>query len=62
MKYYLIAAATLMICGAAGLSTGHGTSMPEETKITEETENIVPVEYIEFDPYYITAVPGKNEG
>ena len=62
MKYYLIAAATLIICGVAGVSTSHSTDVAENEKITEDQENIIPVEYIDFDPLYITADLGKNEG
>ena len=66
MKYFAITAATLLICGVAGLSTQDGAMAEENINMPEEVETlnkeVVPVEYIDFDPYYITAELGKNEG
>ena len=63
MKYYVIAIATIMICGVAGLSADNGRVIAEEQAPPEAIEKeVIPVEYIDFDPYYITANIGKNEG
>ena len=64
MKYYVIVVATIMICGVAGLSSDSGRVIAEEqlTPPGAIEKEIIPVEYIDFDPYYITAAIGKNEG
>jgi len=66
MKYFAITAATLLICGVAGLSTQDGAMAEENINMPEEVVIIemggVQVEYIEFEPFYITAELGKNEG
>ena len=77
MKYFAIGIATVMICGAAGLSSSSGNAdidaddpvvvedleiIQEDVEIVLPENNNVPVEYIDFDPYYITAKVGKNEG
>jgi hypothetical protein len=65
MKYLAITAATILICGVAGVSTKDGAKA-EETVQPVENKNIqtdiIPVEYIDFDPYYIKVDLGKNEG
>lgn len=65
MKYFAITTATILICGVAGLSTEDG-AQAEDTVQIEKNEKIqtdyIPVEYIEFDPYYIKVDLGKNEG
>jgi len=64
-KYFVISVAALMICAVAGLSAMKGTTevnvVFEHKALLPET-NIIPVEYIEFEPYYITAKIGKNGG
>tara|TARA_E500000331_G_C17076693_1_gene635081 strand:+ start:399 stop:596 length:198 start_codon:yes stop_codon:yes gene_type:complete len=65
MKYLAITAATILICGVAGVSTKDGAKA-EETVQPAQDETIqtdfTPVEYIDFDPYYINVDLGKNEG
>ena len=70
-KYFVIVAATLMICAVAGLSAIEGTTETMSTrldsaipdnKMVQPKINVIPVEYIDFEPYYITAKVGKNEG
>ena len=65
-RYFVISVAALMICAVAGLSAIKGTTEVNnvvfEHKVLFPETNIIPVEYIEFEPYYITAKVGKNEG
>ena len=63
MKYYAIGLATLMIVGVTGFSTAE-TEVPAEQEVNTQNidKDVQKVEYIEFDPYYITAKSGKNEG
>ncbi len=67
MKYFAITTAVVLICGVAGVSSDKEVKAEEQIVIPpQEVENIqtdfVPVEYIEFDPYYIKVDLGKNEG
>ena len=65
MKYFAITAATVLICGVAGLSTKDGAKAEETVQPVQEEIieiDLVPVEYIDFDPYYINVDLGKNEG
>jgi len=67
MKYFAITTGMILICGVAGVSAITGVQAeevpiagPYEAEINQT--DAVPVEYIEFDPYYIKVDLGKNEG
>ena len=67
MKYLMISIATVMICGAVGLSTDVHEAHDKPPVVVEHDtkqnyEMSTHVEYIEFDPLYITVDVGKNEG